>query len=212
MIGATTVKICGLTRVQDAEAAADIGADYLGFIFHEKSPRNLSFEDYRRIAKKLPDTRKVAVVVEPDALTVARLAELEFDFLQVHFRTESKIHRTIAGMAPWGPGRLWFAPKMAPGTPFDEDWLKWSAAMLVDSYDPVKFGGTGRTGDWSHFRQLREAHAGKTWILSGGLTPDNVGTALAATGANFIDVNSGVEASPGLKDHAKLKALAKAIR
>jgi phosphoribosylanthranilate isomerase len=211
MIGNVTVKICGITRREDAEAAAGIGADYLGFIFHEKSPRNVALDRYRALAADLPPLKKVAVVVEPDALMVARLAELGFDFLQVHFRPETNAGPKIAGMASWGPRRLWFAPRLAPGTELAPEWLEWSAAILLDTYDPEKFGGTGRTGDWEHSRVQRERRPERTWILSGGLGPGNVRAALEATGATFIDVSSGVEAAPGLKDPARLQALADAI-
>lgn len=208
MIGNITVKICGLTRREDAEAAAAIGADYLGFIFHEKSPRNLSAEKFRSFAADLPNVKKVAVAVEPDALEVGRLAELGFDLLQLHFRPESEVPRKVAGLASFGPRSIWLAPRLPPGTPLNADWLNWSAAILLDAYSPDKFGGTGHTGDWEFFRRHRTEHPGRPWILSGGLTPENVPAALAATGAAFIDVNSGVEAAPGLKDPARLKALA----
>ncbi|HEY4300211.1 MAG TPA: phosphoribosylanthranilate isomerase [Candidatus Didemnitutus sp.] len=211
MIGDITVKVCGVTRREDAEAAAGIGADYLGFNFYEKSPRHLTLDRYQEFAADLPALKKVAVVVEPDAIALNRLAGLDMDFLQVHFRPETNVAQSIAGLASWGPRRLWFAPRLAPGAQLQADWLQWSAAILLDTYDPEKFGGTGRTGDWNHFRTYHEQHPNRTWILSGGIGPANVRAALAATGADFIDVNSGVESSPGLKDPVRLRALADAM-
>jgi phosphoribosylanthranilate isomerase len=81
----------------------------------------------------------------------------------------------------------------------------------MDTFDPALFGGTGRTGDWPKFRRHRERNPERTWILSGGLNPGNVGEALAGSGARFVDVNSGVESAPGVKDHARLKAFIVAV-
>ncbi|MDB4385670.1 phosphoribosylanthranilate isomerase, partial [Opitutaceae bacterium] len=83
--------------------------------------------------------------------------------------------------------------------------------VLVDTYSADKFGGTGKTGNWNEFQALGELSTNHTWILSGGLLPENVADALAASGARFLDINSGVEAAPGIKDHAKMNAIILAI-
>jgi phosphoribosylanthranilate isomerase len=101
-------------------------------------------------------------------------------------------------------GNLWLAPKLPPGADVPQEWLNFSKCVLLDTFDPSLFGGHGRTGDWPKFRRHREAHPGvKTWILSGGLNPRTWDEALAETGARFLDVNSGVESAPGIKDHAR---------
>jgi phosphoribosylanthranilate isomerase len=82
---------------------------------------------------------------------------------------------------------------------------------MLDTFDEALFGGTGRVGDWPKFRRHREAHPRATWILSGGLSPENVGGALAGSGARFVDVNSGIESAPGVKDHARMKAFVVAV-
>jgi phosphoribosylanthranilate isomerase len=89
--------------------------------------------------------------------------------------------------------------------------LPLAETFLLDSFRPDGFGGSGRTGDWKIYSQHRQLHPGKTWILAGGLSPENIGSALAESGARFVDVNSGVETAPGVKDHSKLKAFVEAI-
>ena len=103
------------------------------------------------------------------------------------------------------------APKLPPEADLSPLLLPLAGTFLLDTYDAGKFGGTGRTGDWQKFRRHRGAHRDKTWILSGGLTLDNLPEAVAATGANFVDLNSGVESSPGVKDAAQLGALGRIL-
>ena len=86
-----------------------------------------------------------------------------------------------------------------------------AGTFLLDTFDAEKFGGTGRVSDWGKFARHQQADPTKTWILSGGLTPDNIGDALQQSGAQFVDVNSGVESAPGVKDHGKLEALVRGI-
>jgi len=195
MIGKTTVKVCGLTSAADAKAAADIGADYLGFIFYPKSPRYVSPEKYRTLAPELPAALQAG-----------------FDRIQIHFNPSVPLVLLREWSELVGAERLWLVPKLPPGTEVSPLLLPLADTFLLDTYHAEKFGGTGQTGDWASFRHQQGAQPDKTWILSGGLTPENVAAALAATGAKFIDVNSGVESAPGVKDHAKLAALAAALR
>lgn len=212
MIGGVKLKVCGITSLTDAQAAAEIGADYLGFIFHLKSPRFLADEKYDAMHPHLPKVKKVAVCVEPTQTGLAKLADLGFDFFQVHFSMEMAPHALLAWAETVGPERLWLAPKLPPGQDVRPEWLPLAETFLLDTFHADKFGGTGETGDWPKFKRHQEASPKKTWILSGGLNPANVAAALSATGAKFIDVNSGVESSPGVKDRAKLKALSSALR
>ncbi|HET7535334.1 MAG TPA: phosphoribosylanthranilate isomerase [Candidatus Didemnitutus sp.] len=212
MIGGTKVKICGLTSLADAQAAAEVGADYLGFIFYPKSPRFLSDEKYTAMHPHLPEVKKVAVCVEPTQTGLAALAELGFDYFQVHYSNESGPHALLSWAETVGPDRLWLAPKLPPQQDVEPEWLSLAETFLLDTFHPDKFGGTGKTGDWAKFKRHQEKHPKKTWILSGGLSPANIAEAVRASGAKFVDVNSGVESSPGVKDPAKLKALAAALR
>jgi Phosphoribosylanthranilate isomerase len=213
MIGEIHFKVCGLRRAEDARLAAELGADFLGFIFYPKSPRHLAFEAYEALALALPaGPKRVAVMVEPSTEDLVRARSLGFDFFQIHARHDTPIDR----VRPWsevaGAAALWLAPKLPPGTPFPENWLPLAETFLVDTFHAEGFGGSGRTGDWAGFAHLAEAHPAKRWILAGGLNPGNVVAAIAASGARFVDVNSGVESAPGVKSPEKLHALAAALR
>lgn len=212
MIDGIRFKVCGLTSLVDAEFADRVGADYLGFILHPKSPRFVSWANYDAMRQLLPDGRKrVAVMVEPDDTMLRRAVDAGFDRFQLHFRAETPLDQVAAWSEITTPGSLWLAPRLASDAAFNPAWLPLAATFLIDTYQPGGFGGTGRTGDWPGFGRLAAAHPEKTWILAGGLAPENIGDALSATGARMVDVNSGVEMMPGVKDHAKLKALVVAI-
>ena len=212
MIAGIQVKVCGLTSAEDAAAAAAIGADFLGFILHEKSPRHISIARYGAIAPDLPDKPRVAVVVEPAPGTLRKLRDLCFSRFQVHFRRETPLASLEGWSSEAGAGALWLAPRLRTEDDVDASWPGLSSAILLDTFDPALFGGTGRTGDWPKFRRISQGKPGGTWILSGGLSPENIAAAIAGTGARFVDVNSGVESSPGVKDHARLRSLAAAVR
>ncbi len=209
MIGNIQLKVCGLTSAADARAAAQAGADYLGFILWRKSPRFLALEAWKKLAPDLPtEPKRVAVMVEPGVAELSAAVGAGFDFVQIHF--SHTVPPAVA--AEWsefaGRGRLWLAPKLPPEMDVAAAWLPLADTFLLDTFHAGGFGGSGRPGDWAKFARHRAAHPEKTWILAGGLTPENVAAALAASGARFADVNSGVESSPGVKDHAKLAALA----
>ena len=212
MIDGIQVKICGLTSPGDADVAAASGADYLGFILHPGSPRCVTQGDFRAMAGRLPKRPRVAVCVEPAPGALSAMRGAGFDLFQVHFRHDIPVATIEACSREVGMDKLWLAPKLPPGVDVPEAWLALAPCILLDTFDPILFGGTGRTGDWPKFRRHAEAHPEKTWILSGDLTPGNVGAALAGTGAHFVDVNSGVESAPGVKDHGKLRAFFAAVR
>lgn len=212
MIGDTRLKVCGQTRVEDACLAAELGADYLGFILYPKSPRHLSLGAYAALRAELPvGPRRVAVLVEPSAAELEAAKEAGFDFFQVHARAELPLADVVAWSAAVGAARLWLAPKLPPGAPFPTEWLPLAETFLVDTFHAEGFGGSGRTGDWGGFARLMAAHPEKTWVLAGGLSPANIAAARAESGARFVDVNSGVESAPGLKSPEKLRALAAAL-
>jgi phosphoribosylanthranilate isomerase len=212
MINGIRIKVCGLTSLVDADCADACGADYLGFVLHEKSPRRVTLGQFRAMASRLPERHRVAVTVEPEARALYAMQEAGFDFFQVHFRHDFPASSVEAWSNAVGPESLWLAPKLPPGTDMPEALLGLSTSVLLDTFDPNLFGGTGRTGDWPKFKRHREGHPEKTWILSGGLSPENVGDAITGTGARFVDVNSGVESAPGVKDHARLKAFVASVR
>ena len=205
MIDGIRIKVCGLTSLVDAEFADKCGADCLAFNLYPKSPRHISLETFQAMAKRLPERRKVAVSVEPTEAELKAMTLAGFDFFQIHFRHDLPTTMVASWSKIVGAEKLWLAPKLPPGADVPAVLLPLAKFFLLDTFHAEKFGGTGETGDWVKFARHQQAHADKTWILSGGLNPDNIGEALRASRAKFVDVNSGVESAPGIKDHEKLK-------
>jgi phosphoribosylanthranilate isomerase len=214
MINGIQVKICGITSLVDAEAADRIGADYLGFILWPKSPRHIALHACRAMIEHLPFRKKVAVLVEPDADELRAAKAAGFNIAQIHFRHTTPIGQIAGWSHIMGPLHLWLAPKLPLETGVPEAWLPLADGILLDAFRPdaESFGGTGMTGDWEKFARYRAAYPENLWILAGGLTPDNVGEAVNKSGARFVDVNSGVEAAPGVKSAAKLEAFARGLK
>jgi phosphoribosylanthranilate isomerase len=210
MIAGIRCKVCGLTNLADAEAAEVFGADDLGFIFAPDSPRRITLGQYAAMAARLPDRRKVAVSVEPAPAELEALRAAGFDLFQIHFRHD----RPLAEVAAWsetvGVERLLLAPKLPPEAEVAAAWLPLTTAFMLDTFH-AGFGGSGRTGDWAKFARHRRAHPGHAWIVAGGLRAENIAEAVRASGAGWIDLNSGVERAPGLKDPARLAAVAAAL-
>ena len=194
------VKICGITRLEDAQAAVDAGAGAIGFIFWPKSPRFIDPYRARKIAAKLPPfVTAVCVFVNQELTYVNGVATLvRLGAVQLHgdetpafaagVRAPVIKAMSIGGVDP----RAWPEP----------------ARLLLDVHDPVTRGGTGRTIDWTAAADLA---AQRTIMLAGGLTPDNVADAIARVRPFGIDVSSGVERAPGIKDHQRLRALFEAV-
>lgn len=211
MIDGIRLKVCGLTSLVDAEFADRCGADYLGFIFHPQSPRCISFAQFRAMAPRLPMRRKVAVSVEPTVDELAAQRDAGFDYFQIHHRIETPEAQLAAWSRLVGEKHLWLAPKLPPGTDVPAAALAAAKFILCDTFHAAGFGGSGQTGDWSGFARQQAAHAKNFWILAGGLNAENIGAALKQSGARFVDVNSGVESAPGVKDEAKLKRFVVAL-
>jgi phosphoribosylanthranilate isomerase len=212
MVKGIRLKVCGLTSLVDAELADRAGADYLGFVLYPDSPRRVTLAQFRAMAPRLPERKKVAVMVEPSAAGLTEAAQAGFDLFQVHFRLETPADTVAAWVRVVGAPRLWLAPRLPPDADVPAALLPLAETFLLDTFHTEKFGGTGVRGDWAKFRRHREGQPKKNWILAGGLTAENIGSALAATGARWVDVNSGVEQAPGVKDSRKLEALVARLR
>ncbi len=201
----TRIKICGITRREDALAAADAGADALGFIAVPGSPRYLDTQQYFDLAccEPLP-------LFLPCVLVVQRPGEEEEycpDYVQ-HYedtpeasRATGFAHTRIRAFRMRGESTL--AEIAAYTDPV--------GAILLDTYHKDTLGGSGETFDWSLAARAKQL-TNRPIILSGGLTPDNVQAALEAVRPYAVDVASGVEVSPGIKNHAKIKAFVRAVR
>jgi phosphoribosylanthranilate isomerase len=212
MIHGVRFKVCGLTSLVDAEAAYAVGADYLGFILYPKSPRYVSLAQFAAMTPRLPPRKKVAVVVEPTAEALVEIKAAGFDYVQVHFSPTTSLVTVERWLEVIPRERLWLAPRVPPGQELDSSFIALVDHVLLDTYHPQAHGGTGQTGDWTSFKALRVSFPHVNFILAGGLNPENIGAALATTGARWVDVNSGIESAPGVKDHSKLQAFVSALR
>jgi phosphoribosylanthranilate isomerase len=196
---AVRVKICGITRNEDLSTACAAGADALGFVFYAKSPRNLSIERAASLVRALPPfVQSVGLFVDAEPGFVgAVLDAVPLDLLQFHGDETPEYCRQF--------NRPYLkAVRVRPGV----DLVKYASdfadarALLLDAYVPGVPGGTGERFDW----RLIPAGLNKPIILSGGLNPDNVAEAVQTVQPWAVDVSSGVESAPGIKDVAKVAA------
>lgn len=201
----TRVKICGLTRPEDVRAAVDAGADAVGFVFHRASPRAVAVDEAARLCRLLPPfVAAVGLFVdapEPEIRLV--LDRVPLDLLQFHGEEPPEL---CAGF-----GRRWIkAIRMSPGVDLEARARVYRDAvgLLLDAYDPILAGGTGKTFDWG--RVPRDL--GIPIILAGGLGPDNVAEAVQRVRPFGVDVSGGVESSKGIKDPAKISAFMRGVR
>ncbi|MES2709085.1 MAG: phosphoribosylanthranilate isomerase [Verrucomicrobiota bacterium] len=203
--GQVLTKICGLTRLEDALACAEAGADAIGINFFPESKRFHPLEQAAVWLEQAPRSlTRVAVLVNTPADEVRRLAGSGLiDVLQFH---GDENWDDLAEFRLLGLPMIKALPLRPDTTP---DSLRgWPAdALLLDAYVPGTYGGTGHTVDWSHAAEVIAALAPLPVILSGGLTPDNIAEAVRRTLPAGVDVASGVEISPGLKDHGKIRNL-----
>ena len=197
------VKICGITRPQDAERAIALGATAIGFIFWPSSPRRIGLEAARSIGRLVPaSVLKVGVFVDAPAEELARMVdEAGLDAVQLHGSESPALVRGLEARV---------IKAVALGSPDAEAQIaQWTGTtLLLDAHDPVRHGGTGRVVDWDRAAGLASRHE---VILAGGLNPENVAEAVRRVRPAGIDVSSGVEQTPGVKDLVKLAALFDAL-
>jgi phosphoribosylanthranilate isomerase len=209
------VKICGITNLEDALAATQAGADYLGFIFHRKSPRYVTVEQAQAIVagvrrqyrEKAPQYVGVFVNMPPKRVRCV-LYTAGLNYAQLHGdETPGELAeqrgRSYKALRP-----ATLEEALASAERYAGLGPQGGPSLLLDAYHPSEYGGTGRRTDWS----MAAAIAGRVpgMLLAGGLTPQNVSAAIAAVRPWGVDVSSGVEAAPGRKDHAKLREFVRA--
>ena len=201
----TRIKICGLTRAEDVETAARLGADYLGFILAE-SPRRIAPERIAAITAGLSGpAKKLGVFVDAPVDEVVGAVEVAgLDLVQLHgAENEDYANRlTAAGIEFIKVFRLGSGQR-PPTAAFPG-----AAALLFDTFLPGVAGGAGKSFDWS----LVAGWTGSQFFLAGGLNPENVALALGRTRPFGVDVSSGVETAPGIKDPEKMKRFITAVR
>ncbi len=195
----TRVKICGITNLEDALAAADAGADALGFVLAEEAKernRYISLEDAQTIIEKLPPfVTTVAVTVNMPVTEIAQVLNW-FDLVQLHGE-EEPYHLPLGHL---GIKAFRAGPDMGIA---EMDEYREARAWLLDAFVPDQRGGTGKVCDWELAKQA--VGMNKPIILAGGLTPENVGEAVSRVQPYGVDVSGGVESSPGKKDHERIR-------
>jgi phosphoribosylanthranilate isomerase len=208
------VKFCGLTRAVDAEYAASIGAAYVGVIF-ASGPRLQTIESARDVLRNVPRyIQRVGVFGDQSIEEIARVAtEVELDVVQLHGSADAS---RIDALRDHFTGDIWPVIRAKNGVlpDFALDLAKAGDGLLLDAYVDGTLGGTGVALPWNQMapalRALRGEHD-TTIVLAGGLTSENVGAAIAALAPDVVDVSSGVEHSPGVKDHARMLAFRDAV-
>ena len=199
------VKICGITNLPDGMAAAEAGADALGFVFYDQSPRGISIEAAAALIHQLPPfILKVGVFVNaPEDLVVRAIRECSLNLLQFH-GDEAPEYCLQFGLMSMKAFRVRDAASLQAVLGYHTD------AWLLDAYTPDKPGGTGETFNWN--LALEAQGWGRPIFLAGGLTPENVAEAVRRARPYGVDASSGVEAAPGRKDHAKVRAFIQAAK
>jgi phosphoribosylanthranilate isomerase len=213
------VKICGLTNVEDALVAIEAGADLLGFILYPKSPRYVEPERLGEMLQEIrqsasvtrPLPRLVGVFVNEPVERVAQILEQTgLDYAQLHGAESPALLRQLPGRAfkalrPTNPEEaLQAAQAFAALGPAE------GPALMIDAFDPAAYGGTGKQADWQAAATVARQTPGL--LLAGGLAPDSVAAAIRTVQPWGVDVSSGVEAAPGRKDHAKMRAFVAAAK
>lgn len=201
----TRVKICGLTRAGDAQAAAAAGADAIGLVFYAKSPRAVDAAQAGAVLAALPPfvTRVGLFVDAPAAFVTEVLGAVPLDLLQFHGEEPPDYCAAF--------GRPWIkALRVRPGLNLAGEARRYgaAAALMLDAYRPGVPGGTGESFDWG----LIPPGMGPRIVLAGGLTPDNVAEAIARVRPYAVDVSGGVESTRGIKDSAKIDAFMQGVR
>ena len=193
------VKICGITNYEDAVTALDMGADLLGFNFYPKSPRFIQADKAAEIISKLPGfVDIVGVFVNAPIEQIHETRNLcHLDWVQLHGDEAPEFCQQFLSH----PVKTMKAIRVKDQSDIERAEQYFTDAILLDAFDPDKYGGTGLTFDWNVI-----GHMGKRIFLAGGINPDNAADA-AKLGVYGIDVCSGVEAEPGRKDHKKMKKL-----
>lgn len=204
------VKICGITNQPDAQLAIDAGADALGFNLVRQSKRYIDIETAAEWISKLPrEICKIAVVANASWEDALRISQLPFiDALQLHGNESAELCRRLAEAG------VSFAKALpvADSTSLAGTQGFFTDTVILDSTSGSEFGGTGKPFPWRFARQFIQEHPTLSVILAGGLSPQNVAEAIREAGPHGVDVTTGVEASPGQKDHGLVRAFLQAVR
>ncbi len=203
MIGSTKIKVCGIMHAADVATVNHFGADYLGVNCWAGSPRFVHPALRKNLLREIKSEQRIAVTVNPTLSETQQLIDEGFAAVQIHFDPTTKACDVQAISKKMGAEKIWLAPKVPDGVYWPEDIISLANTFLHDAHAADAFGGTGKQGDWERFKKLKNLYKNKIWVLAGGLGPKNILSALEAK-ADILDLNSGVEISPGLKSAEKL--------
>jgi phosphoribosylanthranilate isomerase len=207
------IKFCGMTREEDVEAAVALGAQYVGVIF-AGGPRSITTERARELLRRVPRAvGRVGVFGTVTDGAPGHIAQdLGIDVMQLHGDPDAA---TIALVREAFAGTVWAALRV-PGDTLPSraaDLFRAADAVVLDAYSPTGLGGTGTALPWTNLaKAVAAVRKSGRLVLAGGLRPDTVATAVRALHPDVVDVSSGVESAPGIKDHAKLRAFRDAVR
>jgi phosphoribosylanthranilate isomerase len=197
----TKIKICGITNLEDAKAAVRFGADQIGLNFYPQSPRYVTVEQARQIAETVASRAAVGVFVNEPLETIVEIArKVALEAIQLHGDETADF---IKGLRNETGLTVIKAIRVADGLDSAEQNSFGADAILLDSFSNSERGGTGKTFDWDVARRF--SNLALKIYLAGGLTPENVREAIAAVKPYAVDSCSGVELTPGIKDHLRLK-------
>jgi phosphoribosylanthranilate isomerase len=205
------IKFCGMTRHEDAAFASEIGASYIGAIF-AAGPRQVTVESARRIFDSTGGALRVGVFGTNDVREIARFTDaVELDVIQLHGDpTPDDVHAVRGGFG----GDVWAALRIDGASVPDslEELVDAADGVVLDAKVSDKLGGSGKALPWHEIApEITRARTGSLIILAGGLTPQNVATAMRDLAPDVVDVSSGVEEAPGVKDHQLMRDFADAV-
>ncbi|MEO1046797.1 MAG: phosphoribosylanthranilate isomerase [Pseudomonadota bacterium] len=207
------IKICGLSRPEEIDAAAQAGATHIGLVHFPPSPRHLKLEDARKLRLTVPiGVKTVVLVVNPDGKTLANIKEvLAPDVIQFHGSEPPVALEAVKSMFEV---EVWKALPVRGLSSLDDSaaYDGFADRLLFDAPAPAGSDIPGGNGEAFGWEVLKDYPHRTPWALAGGLDPDNVAQAIRVTGAEFVDVSSGVESAPGVKDVDKIAAFCKAAR
>ncbi len=195
------VKICGITRPEDAVLCKELGADLIGVILYPKSPRFVPKDKRKEILQSAGEKIKVAVMVNPSKEEVFEVLDEGFDLVQLHGDESLELAMSV------GIERVIKAFRVRDRVPTIENGWRNAYAILLDTFSKESYGGTGKTFNWDIARSVVDR--GFKVLLSGGLNPENVAEGIGKVKPFGVDVSSGVELSPGIKDRDKLEKFIK---
>ena len=195
----TFIKFCGMTRAEDVAAACELGIDAVGFVLWPKSPRHVQMRQLAPLIKMLPPSlTPVGVFVSPDDDDVRQAREAGVRVVQVHGDNGRRFE-----------GEVWLARSLDTDVDTNLSTILPEVTIVLDAHDPKRHGGTGRTIDWARAAVVA---ARRKVLLAGGLTPANVGNAIDQVRPFGVDVASGIEDRPGVKNAQAMKAFVAAVR